>query len=197
MALKSGTLLKRKQQVVRDAIWDAAIELFAKKGFDQVTVDEIAEAAGVSPRSFFRYFASKNDLMGQAVLQYGRSIGEAIEACPKSSRPIEVMKKVTLEIAEGVAAQPRTRQVIRICEKSAAAKEALAGSIVTIEDRVAEAFQSRSRKGSKDTLTPRLLAALTLSILQVVNKCWAESESADISAIVERAFFVLSQLAGK
>jgi AcrR family transcriptional regulator len=196
MAAGSGTLLKRKQLLVRDAIWDTAIELFARKGFEHVTVDEIAEAAGVSPRSFFRYFASKNDLMGQAVLQYGRSIGEAIEACPKSWLPIQVMKKVTLEIAEGVAAQPRTRQVIRICEKSAAAKEALAGSLVTIEDRVAEAFQSRSRK-SRNTLKPRLFAALTLSILQVVNKCWAEGESTDIAAIVEQAFSVLGQLAGE
>lgn len=37
----------RKQQFVRDAIYDAAIGLFAEKGFDEVTVEEIARAAGV------------------------------------------------------------------------------------------------------------------------------------------------------
>lgn len=195
MAAKSDALLKRKQQVVRDAIWDAAIDLFAKKGFEQVTVEEIAVAAGVSPRSFFRYFASKNDLMGQAVVVYGESIEGAIEACPKSWTPLEVMKSVTLEIARGVAAQPRTRQVIRICERSVAAKEALAGSLVTIEDCVAEAFQSRFRKGAKDRLRPRLYAALTLSILQVVNKCWAEGDKRDVSVIVEHAFEAVGQLA--
>jgi AcrR family transcriptional regulator len=191
---RSEALLKRKQQVVRDAIWGSAIDLFAKKGFEHVTVDEIAVAAGVSSRSFFRYFGSKNDLLVQAVFQYGRTVGEAIEACPKSWPPIEVMKKVTLEIAQGVAAEPRTRQVIRICEKSAAAKEALAGSLVTIEDRVAEAFRNRLRKTAKGNLKARLYAAFALAILQVINKCWAEGESQDVSAIVQQAFAALNQL---
>ncbi len=194
MAARSETLLKRKQQLVRDAIWDAAIDLFAKKGFDEVTVEEIAGAAGVSPRSFFRYFSSKSDLLAYAVLVYGRSIGEAIEACPKSWTPMAVMKKVTLDTAQGVAANPRSRQVIRIVQSSTAAREALAGSLVTIEDRVAVAFQSRLRKGTKDRLKPRLLAALTLSILQVVNKCWAEGDARDISAIAQQAFSALNQV---
>jgi AcrR family transcriptional regulator len=51
-------LQARKQQVVRDAIHDAAIGLFAVKGFDKTTVDEIAEAAGISRRSFFNYYVS-------------------------------------------------------------------------------------------------------------------------------------------
>src|SRR5437899_1533793 len=50
------TLQARKQRLVRDAIWDAAIDLFAQEGFDETTVDDIARAAGVSRRSFFRYF---------------------------------------------------------------------------------------------------------------------------------------------
>jgi TetR/AcrR family transcriptional regulator, regulator of mycofactocin system len=65
LAAKSELLFKRKQQLVRDAIWDAAIDLFAAKGFDKVTVDNIAAAADVSQRTFFRYFASKNDLMSK------------------------------------------------------------------------------------------------------------------------------------
>src|SRR5580704_3163592 len=50
-----ATLQVRKQQLVRGAIYEAAIELFGKKGFDQTTVEEVAQAAGVSRRSFFRY----------------------------------------------------------------------------------------------------------------------------------------------
>ena len=59
---------------------------------------------------------------------------------------------------------------------------------------MAEAFQSRLRKGTKDRLKPRLLAALTLSILQVVNKCWAEGDARDISSIVQQAFSALNQV---
>ena len=74
----------RKQELVRDTIYDAAIDLFAAKGFDETTVEEIAQAAGVSRRSFFRYYASKDDLLAQSVVQYGSAITKAVETCPAS-----------------------------------------------------------------------------------------------------------------
>ena len=49
MVIRTGTLQKLKQQVVREAIWNAAIDLFTKQGFDETTVDDIAEAAYFSP----------------------------------------------------------------------------------------------------------------------------------------------------
>src|SRR4051812_35074941 len=75
-------LQARKQELVRDAIWVAAIDLFAEKGFEETTVDDIAEAAGTSRRTFFRYFESKRDLIAQPIVSYGASLTTAIESCP-------------------------------------------------------------------------------------------------------------------
>ena len=72
------TLQVRKQELVRDAIYDAAIDLFAVKGFEETTVEEVAQAAGVSRRSFFRYYATKDDLLAQGVLKYGSALTAAI-----------------------------------------------------------------------------------------------------------------------
>ena len=99
MADNSEILLKRKQQVVQDAIWNAAIDLFAEKGFDEATVDDIAAAAGVSQRTFFRYFASKSDLMGQGMMAYGELLTAAIKASPKSANPFRVLRTAVLDIA--------------------------------------------------------------------------------------------------
>jgi len=52
-----GNLQSKKQDLVRHEIWHAAIDLFYLQGFDEVTIDQIAERAGVSRRTFFRYFA--------------------------------------------------------------------------------------------------------------------------------------------
>ena len=74
------SLQDRKQDLVRSAIWDAAVTLFVAKGFDATTIDEVARAAGVSKRSFFRYFSSKSDLMGQGIVTYGTMITDAINS---------------------------------------------------------------------------------------------------------------------
>ena len=72
-AAKLG-LQARKQEFVRDAIWAAAIYLFAAKGFEETTIDVIVESAGSSRRPFFRYFESKRDPLAHPVLSHGDSL---------------------------------------------------------------------------------------------------------------------------
>src|SRR5262245_5147159 len=111
------TLQVRKQQLVRDAIWDAATDLFAEKGFDETTVDDIAQAAGISRRSFFRYFSSKSDVMAHGMVNYGEELVAAIDACPKSYSLYEVFRATVLQVAQQTAARPRTRKTIDIIMK--------------------------------------------------------------------------------
>src|ERR1700691_2282345 len=92
------TLQVRKQQLVRDAIYDAAIELFAVKGFDETTVEEVAQAAGVSRRSFFRYFASKDDLLAQNVVNFGSVLAATITACPQALTRLETVGETVLPV---------------------------------------------------------------------------------------------------
>jgi len=58
-----ATLADRKRQVARDHIEATALHLFMERGFDETTVADIAEAAGISNRTFFRYFAAKEDVV--------------------------------------------------------------------------------------------------------------------------------------
>lgn len=60
---RPANLREKKQAATREALYRASFALFAEKGFEATTVDEIAERAGVSRRTFFRYFESKESVV--------------------------------------------------------------------------------------------------------------------------------------
>jgi AcrR family transcriptional regulator len=192
--LAKSSLQSRKQQFVRNAIFDAAIELFAAKGFDETTVEEVAQAAGVSRASFFRYFSSKDDLLAQNVVKYGHALIEAIKACPPSFTLFETMHETVLSVARQTVNHPRTRQVIDISKRSGPAMQAHMSRMIEVEGIVAAAFAERIGSSSKDELEPRLLATLTLSAMNVAIMSWYRGDSQELSVAAEQVFSRLTRI---
>ncbi len=60
MRAGSGPRVGRRRSTTQDHITDVALDLFAARGFDEVSVDDVAQAAGIARRTLFRYYASKN-----------------------------------------------------------------------------------------------------------------------------------------
>jgi AcrR family transcriptional regulator len=193
--LRAEGLRERKHELVRSAIWDAAVDLFARKGFDETTVEEIAEAAGISRRTFFRYFGSKSDLMGQGIVTYGTMLTEAIGKSPSGIPLLEVMRRTAQEVVTRAAAHPRMRDVMKIARTNPAAREAQFKRLPEVQERVAAAYTPRCGKGRGDGLKPRLLAAMTMALLDVTFQQWYEREREEIGQTAEQVFAVVRQLA--
>jgi AcrR family transcriptional regulator len=73
---------ERKKRATRAQLEEAAFGLFARQGYDSTTVDEISEAAQVSPRTFFRYFATKEDVIFGDNTEYLDQVRVAMEHGP-------------------------------------------------------------------------------------------------------------------
>jgi AcrR family transcriptional regulator len=180
------TLLARKQELVRDAIWNAAIDLFAESGFDETTVDEIAQAAGVSPRTFFRYFSSKHDLLAKGVIPLGVALGEAIGACPSDYSASEAMRAAVLDVARKAAAYPRTAKILEITRKYPAARQAQMSRMAELQSEVAQAYARRMSPLKRGDITPSVLAAMTVTLFDIILRTWLETGQQDISATIDK-----------
>ncbi|HVW07472.1 MAG TPA: TetR/AcrR family transcriptional regulator [Bryobacteraceae bacterium] len=186
------TLQERKQQLVRQAIWDAATDLFAEKGYDETTVDDIALKAGVSRRSFFRYFSSKNDLMAQGIDTYADYLTQAVNACELNSPPPDLFRQTILRVVRMCAAQPRIRKVMQIVTKYPAARIAQESRANDLHARVEAAIARRIRKSDK--LPAATVAGLILSVLTVIFRLWFEHGEGDIDATAEQVLATLGHL---
>lgn len=186
-----SSLQSRKQQVVRDAIFEAALELFATNGFDETTVEEVAGAAGISRATFFRYFASKDDLLAYNVMKYGAALTEAIKKSSPSSTPFEIVRDTVLLVAKESVNTPRTKQAVDISLRSASAMQAHTSRMMDVEKGLEAAFAERIGRSSKDKIESRLLATLTLSTMNIAVISWYLGEFRDLNKAVEQ---VLSRL---
>src|SRR5437899_11090655 len=89
--------MSRWQPNARSRLEQAALQLFRERGFDQSTVAEIAERAGLTERTFFRHFADKREVLFGGAGEMRDVLLSAVRAAPDSEAPIEA-------VASGVAA---------------------------------------------------------------------------------------------
>ena len=183
--------------MARDAIYGAAVELFMAKGFEETTVDEIAEASGVSRRSFFRYFASKDDLLAQSVVAYGHILADAVRLAPPNLSQFELIEHTLMAGAKYAVTDPvRTRQVVAIAERSPAARQAHHSRMTQVEDLLMEAFAARS-KGSRKEMRARLLAAITHAAMASAIFSWCKGEEKDLQTAVKHVLRAIENLVTK
>jgi AcrR family transcriptional regulator len=95
-----SSLRERKRARTRRALIDAAVELFERHGYDKTTIADIAAAADISPRTFFGYFASKEDLLFTDPDARVQTTLRAIEQRAPDEGPVDVLLRALREGAE-------------------------------------------------------------------------------------------------
>jgi AcrR family transcriptional regulator len=94
------TLRDRKRERTRQAIVDAATDLFEHRGYDETTVADIAAAAEIGTRTFFSYFASKEEVLFPASDARVRAAVDAIAARKPEDRPADVLLRALHDVGE-------------------------------------------------------------------------------------------------
>lgn len=109
------TLRDLTRESVRARIADVAIDLFAEHGFDQVTVEQVAAAVGISARSFNRYFPTKEDAVVGDATRWGAVVRDAVAARPGDEPTWDSLQAAYTTLLEhGGTRDARQKRVMRV-----------------------------------------------------------------------------------
>jgi AcrR family transcriptional regulator len=198
-AAGSGTpdgLRERKKSRTHDAIVEAAIELFEQKGFDATTVEEIAAAADVSPRTFFRYFDSKLDVVMPHMHEGDddQSFAEWLATRPSDEPLIEAVRQVyRQDLGDMVENNPLGVRQLRVTMSTPSLRSHAYDHFQEHQEDMVKVFAERLGV-EPDDLQARLMAAAVGTMLWTVADRWvAEGAPEDrLLPLVDEGFRLLA-----
>ncbi|WP_210586716.1 TetR family transcriptional regulator [Streptomyces sp. GESEQ-35] len=194
-------LRERKKQRTRDALLRAALELFTTRGYEQTTVDDIAEAVEVSQRTFFRYFTSKEEVAFFAARLAESHFVEAVRTRPPEEAPLEALRRAVLEswdtigeaIKEVVPLELHMR-IYRVIESTPALLAAHLRRSAELEEEIARIIAEREGLDMDADPRPRIVVAAFGSVIRVAERKWSEGDDFSLPAMRELASTYLEQV---
>jgi AcrR family transcriptional regulator len=151
-------LRELKKERTRKLIADTAWRLFADRGFDRVTVADIAREAMVAPATVFNYFPTKEDLFFFRLEAFGARVVEAIAERPPGEPALHAFRRLLLQptglLAEVEAGDPQALERLRTVNRMIAASPALQAreqrALAGYADSLAELFAHETRAAADD-----------------------------------------------
>lgn len=189
-------LRDRKKVRVRATLAETAMRLFGERGFDQVTVDEIAAASDVSRRTFFRYFPTKEAVVFARREEQLAMFKEKL-ASPTDDAPFAAIRSALLLLAEDYGA--RREQILAERVLTQRAPSLVARDLEVdraYESAIAEHLLAHSRRTVGDRRRARMVAAAIVAVVRVVLEEWAERDGdVDLSRLGTDALELLEPMA--
>lgn len=185
-------LRERKKQRTHDALMRAALELFTAQGYERTTVDEIAEAVDVSQRTFFRYFAGKEEAALAALEVVQAHFLKAVCARPAHEAPLEALRNAVLEewdsinvVVHEVVPVDLYLRSYHLIESTPALLAAHLRRSDEIAEEMARIIADREGLDVDTDPRPRVAVALFSGVMRVTEREWATRSDLSLESIRE------------
>lgn len=190
MRQASGPRVGRRPSTTQDHITDVALALFATRGFDEVSVDDVAKAAGIARRTLFRYYASKNAIPWgdfDAHLQHLRDLLAALSTEIPLAEALRqaLLSFNTYDAQEMAQHRRRMRVILETAGLQAYSMTMYAGWREVIATYVAQRIGA-----TPGDLMPQTVGWLMLGVALSAYEHWLADESVALADAIARAFEV-------
>ena len=188
---ESVGLRERKKLKTREALEQAALELFAQKGFDHTTVEEIAEACDVSSRTFFRYFPTKEALLLSDADEKCQLLVAGLLDRPAGESPLRSIRESLVDNLAGLE-HDRARMLMqsRIMAETPGLRTYKIERQQSWEEAILQTLRAREASNlgaGHSTFELRLIASTAVAALRAAVETWLD-EGGDVVARVDDAF---------
>jgi AcrR family transcriptional regulator len=174
------TLRERKKQRTREALLRAALELFTTRGYEQTTVDDITAAVDVSQRTFFRYFANKEEAALAVEAMTVAHFVEVLRGRPPHEAPMEALRQAVLEgwealndVIESVVPVELYLRMYRVVESTPILLAAHLRRSMEVEETLARVLAEREGLDVDTDPRPRLAVAVFSGVMRVTERQWS------------------------
>ncbi|ROQ71049.1 TetR family transcriptional regulator [Streptomyces sp. CEV 2-1] len=175
---RSVGLRERKKEATRQAVHEAALRLTVEHGFDQVTVEAVADAAGISRRTFSNYFTGKEDALLYGEEQQIGDLVRAVRERPAEESAWTALRAAVAPFAERLAPPEREWAVrTRLAMRHPSLLARQLANHAALERDLAEAVTAR-QDHSAGPVRPLVLAAAFLSSMRIAMRVWIEEDLA-------------------
>ncbi|MFF8612060.1 TetR family transcriptional regulator [Streptomyces sp. NPDC015350] len=171
-------LRERKKEATRQAVHEATLRLTVEHGFDHVTVEAVADAAGISRRTFSNYFAGKEDALLYGEERQTRDLVRAVRDRPAEESAWTALRAAVAQFAERVSPPERAWAVrTRLAMRHPSLLARQLANHAALERDLAAAVSGRPSP-SERPVEPLVLAAAFLSSLRIAMRMWIEEDLA-------------------
>jgi AcrR family transcriptional regulator len=162
------------RQAVRKHIEAVAMDLFVANGFDATTVDQIATAAGVSPRSFFRYFPTQEDVVIGDPMEFGVILRDALLARPDDEGAADAVQQALDTFVDSVNANPAALGISTVMLNTPSLRAKHIEKTIVWEDLLLPEVRRRLGDAAYAEVVARAIVAAGLATFHAVLMQWAD-----------------------
>jgi AcrR family transcriptional regulator len=184
---------KRGRPVTTDpgAVGLTALRLFAEKGIDKVTMDDVAEAAAISRSNLFRIFPSKAAVVWGGMHEFTLELEKQINDNPET----DVVKLLHASWVKAMTPLDETIETVRLRLKLIASSPEIYGWGHGQMEETRQVIERAVRKFSQDTLKPKIVSSALISVSMAILIWWAETEDKrNPSEVLDKGFKDLETL---
>jgi AcrR family transcriptional regulator len=182
-------LQQKKRHLVRQEIEHAAWLLFAARGYEAATVDDVAREAGVSRRTFFRYFSSKEDVVVGTSDALAEDVLAGLAQRPRREPPLVAIHRALRPVlVSRLDDADEARAIIRLLRESRTLRRAMLERHARMEERLAALISERTGADPGKDPTPALLAFVTRALVDTAFNVWFDQRPADVGAMIDDLF---------